>query len=312
MRSVIEIEGLEKVYRSGVRRRNIHALDGLDLSVAENEIFGFLGPNGAGKTTTLKILTGLLFQTSGTARVLGKAAGDLSTKAQMGFLPESPHFYEYLTSRELLDFYCRLFRIHKASRRKKVDELLASVGLEHAADLRVRKHSQGMKQRLGIAQSLVGNPKVLLLDEPMSGLDPMGRRQIREMIRKLASDGMTIFFSSHILSDAELLCDRVGILVKGRLVDVGKMADILKPRMGLFEAIASGVDGACRERLEGICKRVALRDDRLHLEISGEDNLREAERAIIEAGGVLDSLSRMRTTLEDHFMEFLKPDEAAK
>ena len=306
MRDVIEIIGLRKTYRSGVRRRSLDALNGLDLTVAENDIFGFLGPNGAGKTTTLKILVGLLFPTSGTARVLGKPLGDLSVKVQIGFLPESPYFYEYLTCHELLDFYSRLFRIRKTERLGRVKELLARVGLERAADLQVRKLSHGMRQRLGIAQSLINDPKLLFLDEPMTGLDPVGRRTIREMILDLKSEGKTIFFSSHILQDAELLCDHVGILREGRLVNVGKLQDMLTPKRASYEAVITDMPDDVLDGLDRLSSKLERRLNSLHLVIEGKDNLAKVQRIVLQAGGLIDSLTETRGTLEDHFIEFVE------
>ncbi len=309
MGHVIEIEGLRKTYRSGVRRKSVKALNGLDLTVAENEIFGFLGPNGAGKTTTLKILVGLLFPTSGTARVLNKPLGDLSVKGQIGFLPENPYFYEYLTCKELLDFYCRLFRIHKVERLKRVNDLLARVGLEYAADLQVRKLSHGMRQRLGIAQSLINDPKLLFLDEPMSGLDPVGRRRIREMIHDLKSQGKTVFFSSHILQDAELLCDHVGILRDGRLVNKGRLQEMLTPKRASYEAVITDVPDDALDGLSRLSSKLERRDGRVHLLIEGKENLAKMQRIVMEAKGVIDSLTKTRGTLEDHFIEFIGPEQ---
>ena len=308
MGHVIEIIGLRKTYRSGVRRKSVNALNGLDLTVTENEIFGFLGPNGAGKTTTLKILVGLLFPTSGTARVLSKPLGDLSVKAQIGFLPENPYFYEYLTCKELLDFYSRLFRIHKTERLRRVKDLLAQVGLENAADLQVRKLSHGMRQRLGIAQSLVNDPKLLFLDEPMSGLDPVGRRRIREMIHELKSQGKTVFFSSHILQDAELLCDHVGILREGRLANVGKLQEMLAPKRASYEAVITDVPDDVLDGLSRLSSKFERRDNSVHLLIEGKENLAKVQRIVMEAEGVIDSLTKTRGTLEDHFIEFMETE----
>ena len=302
---VIEIEKLTKVYRSGVRRRSVYALRGLDLTVEENEVFGFLGPNGAGKTTTLKILVGLLFPTSGKARILGKPLNHIATKALIGFLPENPYFYEYLTGAELLDFYCRLFGMPKSQRKTRTEELLRRVGLIEAADLQVRKYSHGMRQRLGIAQALVNDPKLLFLDEPMTGLDPVGRRQIRDMIGELRAEGKTIFFSSHILSDAELVCDRVGILIDGKLRNIGRLDEILQPQKALYDAVAVNVDGQVAKRLSKFCRQMVRRANRLHLLIVDDDGLKEAQRLVVGAGGYFESLARTRMTLEDRFIEFI-------
>jgi len=305
----IEIVGLKKTYRSGVRRRSVTALNGLDLCVNRNEIFGFLGPNGAGKTTTLKILLGLLFPTAGSARVLGKPVGDLSVKAKVGFLPENPYFYEYLTCRELLDFYCRLFSIQKSERGKRIDRLLARVSLDHVANRQVRKLSHGMLQRLGIAQSLINDPEVLFLDEPMAGLDPVGRRTIREMIHELKAEGKTIFFSSHILQDAELLCDHVGILREGRLVNTGTLQEMLTPKLASYEAVVTDIPEDAIEELSHIATKLEKREERFHLLINGTENLRRMERIVAQSGGLMDSLSKTRGTLEDHFIEFIEREQ---
>src|SRR6266853_3167750 len=211
--AAIEILGLEKTYSIGFwRKRPKHALRPLDLKVEEGEIFGFLGPNGAGKTTTLKLLMGLVFPTAGSARILGMEVDDPRMKAQIGFLPEQPYFYDYLTARELLEYYGQLSGVSAKDRSRKVSEVLERVGLPDAAGTQLRKFSKGMLQRVGIAQAILHDPKVVFFDEPMSGLDPMGRREVRDLMEQLKHEGKTVFFSTHILSDAEALCDRVAII----------------------------------------------------------------------------------------------------
>src|SRR5437667_9704018 len=216
--TAIEILGLEKTYSVGFwRKRPKRALRPPRLTVEEGEIFGFLGPNGAGKTTTLKLLMGLVFPTAGSARILGMDANDPRVKAQIGFLPEQPYFYDYLTARELLEYYGQLSGVAAKDRAKKVNEVLKRVGLPDAAGTQLRKFSKGMLQRVGIAQAILHDPQVVFFDEPMSGLDPMGRREVRSLIEELKGEGKTVFFSTHILSDAEALCDRVGIIQLGEL-----------------------------------------------------------------------------------------------
>src|SRR5215475_4927425 len=209
----IEILGLEKSYRIGFfhQRRKL-ALRPLHLTVEKGEVFGFLGGNGAGKTTTLKLLMGLVFPTGGTARILGHEIDDPQMKAQVGFLPEQPYFYDYLTARELLEYFAELSGVPAKERTRRVKEMLARVGLADVATTQLRKFSKGMLQRVGIAQAILHDPKVVFLDEPMSGLDPLGRREVRELIQQLQHEGKTVFFSTHILSDAEALCDRVAII----------------------------------------------------------------------------------------------------
>jgi len=207
--AAIEILGLEKTYSVGFwRKRPKQALRPLDLKVDEGEIFGFLGPNGAGKTTTLKLLMGLIFPTSGSARILGMELDDPRMKAQIGFLPEQPYFYDYLTARELLEYYGQLSGVEAKQLSSRVDAVLKRVGLPDVGGVQLRKFSKGMLQRAGIAQAILHDPKVVFFDEPMSGLDPMGRREVRDRMAQLKEEGKTVFFSTHILSDAEALCDR--------------------------------------------------------------------------------------------------------
>ena len=220
--AAIEILDLEKTYLVGFwRKRPKVALRALRLTIAEGEVFGFLGPNGAGKTTTLKLLMGLVFPTSGSARILGREMDDPEVKSQIGFLPEQPYFYDHLTARELLNYYGQLSGVPAKGRSARVEQMLGRVGLADAAGIQLRKFSKGMLQRVGLAQAILHDPKLVFLDEPMSGLDPMGRREVRDLIQQLRSEGKTVFFSTHILSDAEALCDRVGVIHQGELRGVG-------------------------------------------------------------------------------------------
>ncbi|MBI3809478.1 MAG: ABC transporter ATP-binding protein [Nitrospirae bacterium] len=212
MSVVLRTEALSKTFHVGFWGRPLVAVDRLDLEVCEGEVFGFLGPNGAGKTTAMKILMGLMRPTSGRAWILERDLGDVGVKREVGFLPEAPYFYDYLTAQEFLRFYGQLFGLERRVLAKRIEELLQVVGLSEAGHLQLRKFSKGMLQRIGIAQALINDPRLIILDEPMSGLDPIGRREIRDLILRLKQSGKTIFFSSHILHDAELLCDRVGIL----------------------------------------------------------------------------------------------------
>src|ERR1700675_4518393 len=218
----IEIERLTKDYPVGFWRKKMRrSLDHLTLQVEEGESFGFLGPNGAGKTTTMKLLMGLIFATSGTARVRGRSIDDVRMHREIGYMPEQPYFYDYLTARELLGYFARFFGYNTAERHERVTRFLELVGLAAAADVQLRKISKRMLQRVGIAQGILHDPRVVFLDEPMSGLDPVGRREVRDIILDLKRDGKTVMFSTHILSDAEMLCDRVGVIVGGKLRGVG-------------------------------------------------------------------------------------------
>src|SRR6188768_3257928 len=213
----IRTEALTKHYPIGFwRPRPYVALHPLSLSVAQGEVFGFLGPNGAGKTTTLKLLMQLVFPTSGVAEILGKPIGDPATKRRIGYLPENPYFYDYLSAEELLTYFAGLFGYRAAERAARAKALLDEVGIGAERRMPLRKYSKGMVQRVGIAQALINEPDVVFFDEPMSGLDPLGRREVRELILRLRSRGCTVFFSSHVLADAETLCSRVAILANGR------------------------------------------------------------------------------------------------
>src|SRR6476659_1170480 len=226
------------------RKRPYRALDRVTLDVEAGEVFGFLGPNGAGKTTTLKLLMQLVFPTSGDAEILGRPLGDLSVKRRIGYLPENPYFYDYLTAEELLVYFAGLFGYRGADRRARAGRLLDEVGIGAERRLQLRKFSKGMLQRVGIAQALVNDPELVIFDEPMSGLDPLVRRDVRQLILRLRDRGCTVFFSSHVLSDAEALCSRVGVLAKGRLVASGHLTDMLAFRATGWELVAVAVNPA--------------------------------------------------------------------
>jgi ABC-2 type transport system ATP-binding protein len=227
---VIEVRGLTKVFRDFWRRPTVHAVRGLDLEVRRGEIFGLLGPNGSGKSTTLKILLGLLRPTGGTARLFGETPGRVDVNRRIGYTPEASYLYGYLTAREMLDFCARLFGLHRAQRRRRVNELLAMTGLEAAADRAVGTFSKGMARRVALAQALVNNPELLILDEPTSGLDPIGCRQVKDLLGALARGGKTVLLSSHLLADVEDVCDRVLILHNGEARARGTLQDLLQER----------------------------------------------------------------------------------
>ncbi|HTF57643.1 MAG TPA: ABC transporter ATP-binding protein [Planctomycetota bacterium] len=230
MENVIEARGLTKVYKDFWGRPRLRALDDLNLEVRPGEIFGFIGPNGSGKTTTMKLLLGLLFPTSGSARVLGRAPTDVAAKARIGFLPEESYLYRFLNADETLDFYARLFHIDRATRRKRIDELIARFGMEHARKRQIREYSKGMVRRITFAQALVNDPEVVFLDEPTSGLDPISTRDMKNLILDLKARGKTVFLSSHLLADVQAICDRIGIIHEGKLKEYGAVRDILVRR----------------------------------------------------------------------------------
>jgi ABC-2 type transport system ATP-binding protein len=304
----IEILGLEKTYSVGFwRKKPKQALRPLHLTVAEGEIFGFLGPNGAGKTTTLKLLMGLMFPTSGTARILGREINDPVMKAQIGFLPEQPYFYDYLTAHELLTYYGQLSSVAAKELSRKVDAVLQRVGLPDSGRVQLRKFSKGMLQRVGIAQAILHDPKVVFFDEPMSGLDPMGRREVRDLMEQLKHEGKTVFFSTHILSDAEALCDHVAIINKGELRGVGAVADLTSSIHGKVELVWQGT--AVPASLRSLGAECHVTGDTVRAIVS-EANQDAAIEALRRERLRLISVTPVRTSLEDCFMQKLQPAEA--
>src|SRR6187397_1106410 len=250
------------------RKRPYRALDRLTLDVEAGDVFGFLGPNGAGKTTTLKLLMQLVFPTSGTADLLGKPAGDLSAKRRIGFLPENPYFYDYLTAEELLEYFAGLFGYRGAERRRRASQLLDEVGVGAERRLQLRKFSKGMLQRVGIAQALVNDPELVIFDEPMSGLDPLGRRDVRALILRLRDRGCTVFFSSHVLADAEALCSRVAILAKGALVASGKLSEMLAFKVRGWELVVADTPDALVAALGArVTRAIHIGEGRFSLEL---------------------------------------------
>jgi ABC-2 type transport system ATP-binding protein len=299
----IEILALEKIYHVGFwRSRARRALWPLNLTVEAGEIFGFLGPNGAGKTTTLKILMGLVFPSAGSARILGMALDDPRMKAQIGFLPEQPYFYDYLTGRELLRYYGQLSGVSPKDLTRRVDAVLEQVSLLDSANMQLRKFSKGMLQRVGIAQAILHDPKVVFLDEPMSGLDPIGRREVRNMIEQLKAQGKTVFFSTHILSDAEALCDRVAIIHQGKLRGIGSVPELTSSVHGKVELVWQGSSVPAAIRTAGECHG-AGNSMRAVLPEESQDAALESLR---REGLRLISVTPVRASLEDYFVAQLE------
>lgn len=313
-KTVIETKGLTKVYQHDFIdvehgrlkfnwfRRTV-ALENIDLAVEEGEIFGILGPNGAGKSTMIKILMGIIFPTGGEAKLLGRPLGDREAKAQVGFLPENPSFQDHLKGEEFLDYYGRLYGMPKAARRKRIDELFDLVGLPaHAPNLPIKGYSKGMVQRIGLAQSLLNDPRLVVLDEPQSGLDPMGRKEIRDIILKLKDEGRTVFFSSHILSDAELICDRVCIVNRGRMIAQGDMGELLSAKVKDYEVIISGLKKDTLDAVRGDARRVLERQNDTLLLFEKESDTRALITRAMAEGATLVSLTPMRENLEEYFI----------
>jgi ABC-2 type transport system ATP-binding protein len=298
---MIAVEGLRKVFHTPFRRRRVEAVKGVTFTVGRGEIFGFLGPNGAGKTTTLKMLVGLIRPTSGRARILGGEPGAIDIMARVGFLPEQPYFYDYLKPTELLDTFGRIFGIPAAERRRRIDKLLDLVGLGDAKNRILRKFSKGMLQRVGIAQALLNDPELILLDEPMSGLDPVGRKEVIDLIASLKDQGKTVFFSSHILADIERLCDRVVILHKGEVRHAGTLEALLA-QGDRKEILVAGTleDGwAARTGVVAV-DRIGGRVTRLLVEAGAADGVL---RALLEARLEILQVSDRRISLEELFVQ---------
>jgi len=306
---ILRTDSLSKTFEVGVRRRRVQAVKDVSLSVEEGEIFGFVGPNGAGKTTTIKMLMGLIFPSSGRASIFDASIPSREAKRRIGYLPENPSYYEFLTGREALRFFGALSEIPKADLAARCDELLELVGLTDAADRQIRKYSKGMQQRLGIAQALVGDPSFVILDEPMSGLDPIGRKAVRDLILELKRRGKTVFFSTHILPDVETLADRVGVILGGRLRDVGRLGDLLSPRVRSVEVVLEVPEGAGDRVARG--SLVSREGDRMVLSFPDLESANGAAESVLEAGGLLVSLVPHRETLEDFFVRRLEEGRAA-
>jgi ABC-2 type transport system ATP-binding protein len=299
----IEIENLTQDYTVGLwRKRSVRALDSVSLQVAHGEVFGFLGPNGAGKTTAFKVLLRLLYPTAGSARILGCALDDLALRARIGYLPEQPYFYDYLTAREFLGYCGELFDLPSSETTARSTRLLQQVGLAQDAEKHLRKYSKGMLQRLGLAQALLNDPEVLFLDEPMSGLDPIGRRAVRTLIEAARAQGKTVFFSTHILSDVETLCDRVAILKQGRLLETGKLSEILKSRSRAFEVLGNQINETALIELRLLTSKLTATSNAVQLRLADEMAVAQALTILQRHGGQLISVNPVRESLEELFV----------
>ncbi|MDX6405524.1 MAG: type transport system ATP-binding protein [Blastocatellia bacterium] len=305
MTTAIEIDNLTKDYEIGFwRKRKTRALDGLSLTVESGQIFGFLGANGAGKTTTLKLLMRLTFPTAGTARILARDISDVGMHERIGYLPENPYFYDYLTAREFLNYCGELFGLDRPKREGRTKELLSLVNLETKAwDRQLRKFSKGMLQRVGLAQALVNDPEIVFLDEPMSGLDPVGRREVRDLIASLRTQGKTVFMCSHILSDIEVLCDNVAILKHGRLAHAGSLEELRAGEANTFEVIATGADAEVLQRRLAEGATVTTTASGLRIEVANESDVDAVIEALRQAHGKLVSVQPVRQSLEELFLD---------
>jgi ABC-2 type transport system ATP-binding protein len=304
----IETENLSKEYPHGfLHLKRKTSLEGLTLQVEDGEVFGLLGPNGAGKSTTIKLLMGIIFPTSGNARILGKPVSDVAMHRDIGYLPEQPYFYDYLTAAEVLDYFARFHGFSMIERQDRVQKMLKKVGLETAGKIQLRKYSKGMLQRVGLAQAILHDPKLVILDEPMSGLDPVGRREVRDIILELKNAGKTILFSTHILPDAEMLCDRVGVIAGGKLQGVGAPGTIVGMKPAGMEIVFEV--GEANAQTAGLFAKATKSGATYRLSV-GETELYASMEELRGAGAKVISVTQIKPALEDFFMEMVGKDRA--
>jgi len=299
---VLRADGLSKTFRRPFTGKRVEAVRGVGFEVGRGEIFGFLGPNGAGKTTSIKMVTGLIAPTAGTIEILGKRAPEPDVMGRVGFLPESPYVYPYLTPREFVSLCGRLSGLGGASLKKRVVEVIGRVGIANAIDRPARALSKGMLQRAALAAALVHDPELLILDEPMSGLDPVGRKEVRDLIVEEKQRGHTVFFSSHILSDVEMLCDRVCILRQGQVVVSGALRDLLVQNKRRTEVTVANAKESLRGLLAPITTAIREAGGALVLEVEGDESVRAVVERVLAEGARLESVTPKRETLEDLFV----------
>jgi len=301
---VIKIQSLSKIFKTDFLRRPVEAVKDISFTVEDKTIFGFLGPNGAGKTTTIKILVGLLKPTSGSVKMFGMDVNDINSRKDMGYLPESPYFYDYLTGNELLNYYSHLVDMKGLNRNARIEELLKLVGMWDARNLPLRSYSKGMLQRIGIAQALLNNPALLILDEPMSGLDPIGRKEIRDIILSLKEQGKTIFFSTHILADVELICDRVAIINRGKLLSVGNLGE-LKPLKEEKYEIAIAISRDKLQEIKDMADEVREAGEHIIIRVNSSEKVEKIWDVTRKCSGRVISVIPVRKSLEEIFIEEL-------
>lgn len=309
----IDTQALTKKYRTGLFFRKPQvALEHLDLQVSPGEILGYIGHNGAGKTTTFKLILGLIRPTSGEAWILGESIKRADTRRRIGFLPEQPYFHEHLTATQFLDFYAQLFDIGRLQRRRRVGELLERVGLAHVGSIALRNFSKGMLQRIGLAQALINNPDLIILDEPMSGLDPLGRKEVRNIILELKEQGKTIIFSSHILADVEMICDRVAVLVQGRLQRIEQTQGLLDASRRQYEIVVRNLDERAMQKLSQLALEIRSQADDVVFVVSDETSTEIAQDVIREHHGKLVCLTPRTPTLESLILSELQETPSAE
>jgi len=313
--SILSVEGLEKTFHIGFFRKRVDAVRGIDFEVRKGEIFGRLGPNGAGKTTTIKMVLRLIFPTEGQIRIFGQPNSDPDCMRRIGYMPENPYVYQYLKPLEFLDLCGRLMGLSGKDRRKRAHELIERVGLTHAKDRPIGRFSKGMMQRIGLAQALLHDPELLVLDEPMSGLDPIGRKEIRDVLLEQRKRGKTLVFTSHILSDVEMLCDRVVIMNQGKITARGLMDDLLRPDVRRINVELAGVGNELRKELDALAASIHEADDRTTVLVEGDDAVPVVLKRALESGAQVLSVIPERETLENLFVRDAvraKADEEAQ
>lgn len=308
---MLNVDNLVKDFKTGFIKKNIRVLKGVSFDVSDGEIYGFVGPNGAGKTTTFKTILGFISITDGSIKVMDKPVQDIDVKKNIGYLPENPYFYDYLTGEELLRYMGELHGIDKNILIERISELLQKVNMSHAGKVQLRKYSKGMLQRIGIAQALINDPEFIILDEPMSGLDPLGRREVKDIILEEKRKGKTILLSSHLLADVESLCDRVGIIMHGVVVKTGKIGELLDDIHTDYEMYVGKTDTDIKDTVRGINVTLEERADLLVLTFD-EDEKNRVVQAVAAAGADVISLNPLRKSLEGFFVEEAKKDNANK
>ncbi len=303
---MIQTQNLSKIFFSGFLRKKIKALDRLNLEVKSNEIFGYLGPNGSGKTTSIKLFVGLLRPSTGKVKIFNQDISSQEVLSRIGYMPEAPDFYDYLTAWELLDYYGQLCHLEKSIRQQRTEELLSLVELERFKTMQLRTFSKGMLQRLGIAQALINDPKLVILDEPMAGLDPAGRKKVRDIIIDLKRKGKTVFFSTHVLWDVELICDRVGILINGRLRNIGRLDEMLQREMGFTEIIFKSLTSEGIAEIRRNFNNIVEKGNQVLVRAMDEQQVKFALSLINQKKAKIFSLTPQRKTLEDIFIKELE------
>ncbi len=298
--NALEIRNLKKTFKSNFLIRQYPVLKGIDITVEKGEIYGFLGPNGAGKTTTMKCIIGLIYPDTGEISIFGQPSDDTARRRNIGFLPEQPYFYDYLTAEELLMFSGMLFSLPTKQTRQKTGELLELVGLEQKKNLKLKKYSKGMLQRVGLAQALINEPEFLILDEPFSGLDPIGRKELRDIILSLRDNGKTIFFSSHILQDMEMMVDRVGIILDGTIRKEGKLSELISHSVRYYEIVFTGID---ENILANHPAKYVFQDNHYIARLDTVDETNKIIEFIVQNKGKIISITPIKRTLEDIFFE---------